>query len=93
VLLGFLLLGFCGFMKPPVEGSIPYSPFRTPYLYQIVSGLLLALSYPSTNWGFLAWFSLVPLLAALDHTQNYAQALGFGLITGLFFLVFPCTGL
>ncbi len=72
-------------MKPPVERSTPYSVLRTPYLYQIVSGLLLALCYPSTGWGFLAWFALVPLLASLDHAQNHSQALGFGLITGIVF--------
>lgn len=66
----------------------PYSIFRTPYLYQIVSGLLLALCYPTIGWGFLAWFALVPLLASLDHAQNHSQALGFGLITGIVFFVF-----
>ena len=68
--------------------SIPYSIFRTPYLYQIVSGLLLVLSYPSTEWGFLAWFALVPLLASVHHAQNHSQALGFGLITGILFFGF-----
>ena len=67
------------------ERSIPYSIRRTPYLYQIVSGLLLALSFPSTGWGFLAWFALVPLLASLHHAQNNSQALGFGLISGILF--------
>jgi apolipoprotein N-acyltransferase len=67
------------------EKSIPYSIWRTPYLYQIVSGLLLVLSFPSTGWGFLAWFALVPLLASLHHAQNNSQALGFGLISGILF--------
>jgi len=66
----------------------PYSIFRTPYLYQIVSGLLLALSFPSAGWGFLAWIALVPLLASLHHAQNRSQALGFGLITGIVFFCF-----
>ena len=74
----------------PPSGSYypPYSVLRTPYLYQIVSGLLLALSYPSPGFGFLAWFALVPLLASLDHAQNHSQALGFGLITGFVFFCF-----
>lgn len=72
-------------MKPSAERSIPYSFLRTPYLYQIVSGLLLALAYPSTGWGFLAWFALIPLLASVHHAQNHSQALGFGLITGILF--------
>ena len=70
------------------EMNAPYSVLRTPYLYQIVSGLLLALSYPSTGWGFLAWFALVPLLASVHHAQNHSQALGFGLISGIVFFCF-----
>jgi apolipoprotein N-acyltransferase len=71
---------------PPTTSRYqPYSFLRTPYLYQIVSGLLLALSYPNTNWGFLAWFALIPLLASVHHAQNHSQALGFGLITGIVF--------
>ena len=75
-------------MKRTEERSIPYSFLRTPYLYQIVSGLLLALCFPSAGWGFLAWFALVPLLASLHHAQGHSQALGFGLITGIVFFVF-----
>ncbi len=67
------------------QTNTPYSVLRTPYLYQMVSGLLLAFSYPSTGWGFLAWFALVPLLASLHHAQNHSQALGFGLISGIVF--------
>jgi apolipoprotein N-acyltransferase len=67
------------------EKNIPYSVFRTPYLYQIVSGVLLALCYPNANIGFLAWIALIPLLASMDHAQSRSQALGFGLITGLVF--------
>ncbi|MDD5227089.1 MAG: apolipoprotein N-acyltransferase [Candidatus Omnitrophica bacterium] len=63
----------------------PYSFLRTPYLYQIASGFLLALSFPFPGWGFLAWFALVPLLASLHHAQNNSQALGFGLISGIIY--------
>jgi apolipoprotein N-acyltransferase len=72
-------------MKRPIEGSVAYSILRTPYLYQIVSGLLLVLSFPSAGWGFLAWFALIPLLASVHHAQNRSQAIGFGLITGIIF--------
>ncbi len=75
-------------VRRTTEKSIPYSIRRTPYLYQIVSGLLLVLSYPSTGWGFLAWFALVPLLASIHHAQNHLQALGFGLISGILFFFF-----
>jgi apolipoprotein N-acyltransferase len=71
--------------SPSTTHYQPYSIFRTPYLYQIVSGLLLALSYPSTGWGFLAWIAFIPLLASLHHAQNHSQALGFGLISGITF--------
>jgi len=74
--------------KSAAEKSIPYSVLRTPYLYQIISGLFLALCFPSTGWGFLAWFALVPLLASLHHAQSHSQALGFGLITGMVFFCF-----
>ncbi|MFH1800975.1 MAG: apolipoprotein N-acyltransferase [Candidatus Omnitrophota bacterium] len=67
--------------------NTPYSVLRTPYLYQVVSGLLLALSFPSSGWGFLAWLALVPLLASLHHAQNNSQALGFGLISGILFFL------
>ena len=72
-------------MKTSAEGNIPYSILRTPYLYQIVSGLLLVLSFPSAGWGFLVWFALIPLLASVHHAQNRSQAIGFGLITGVIF--------
>jgi apolipoprotein N-acyltransferase len=70
---------------PSASHNQPYSVLRTPYLYQIVSGFLLALSFPSAGLGFLAWLALVPLLASLHHAQNPSQALGFGLITGIIF--------
>ncbi len=70
----------------PIEGrGIPYSVFRTPYLYQISSGLLLVLAFPAVGWGFLAWVALIPLLASVHHAQNKSQAFGFGLITGIIF--------
>lgn len=75
-------------MKPSITHYQPYSVLRTPYLYQIASGALLALCFPSAGWGFLAWIALVPLLASLDHAQNNSQALGFGLITGIVFFAF-----
>lgn len=71
---------------PPSENHYqPHSVLRLPYIYQVVSGLLLALSYPSPGLGFLAWFALVPLLISLSRAQNPSQALGFGLITGIVF--------
>ncbi len=50
-----------------------------------LSGILLALSFPKFSLGFLAWFSLIPLLAALEKSKSLGQALGQGFVTGLVF--------
>jgi apolipoprotein N-acyltransferase len=54
----------------------------------VISATLLALSYPSANCWFLAWFALVPFFSAVkDKTPAGAGLLGF--LTGLVF--FYCT--
>ena len=74
------------FVNNDMQGPYqPYSILRTPYLYQIVSGVLLVLAFPFAGWGFLAWIAFIPLLAAVHHAQNRSQAFGFGLITGVIF--------
>ena len=47
-----------------------------------VSGLLLAASFPTIQFHFLAWFALVPLLIALKNS-SVKNALWTGGITGL----------
>jgi apolipoprotein N-acyltransferase len=52
----------------------------------VLSGLLLAASFPSLGYSFLAWFALVPLLFALrDQSVRAGLLLSF-----LFGLVFFC---
>ncbi len=56
-------------------------------LAAVVSGLLLAASFPRLEWRFCAWFALVPLLLALRGASS-AAAFRLGWTTGMtFFLV------
>jgi len=55
--------------------------FRTAAL-AAVSGLLLAASFPTIQFHFLAWFALVPLLIALKNS-SVRNGLWIGGITGL----------
>ena len=53
----------------------------------LASGLLLAAAFPRLDQGYLAWFALVPLLAAVRGLAP-RKAAGYGWITGfVFFLV------
>jgi len=40
---------------------------RNSYLLAVLSGILLLLSYPPFNLGFLAWFAFVPVLLAMYY--------------------------
>jgi apolipoprotein N-acyltransferase len=51
-------------------------------LFAVLSGLLLAFSFPKPGLSLLAWIALVPLLRSLDKTTA-TQAFKLGLITGL----------
>src|SRR3989339_1251479 len=57
-----------------------------------LSGLLLLASYPLINWGFLAYFALIPLLFALQKKSLVASFL-LGWLTGfiMFFSAFYWT--
>ena len=50
----------------------------------VLSGLLLLLSFPENNLGFLAWVALIPLLVAI-HNRSWRTAFGQGFLTGLVF--------
>ena len=50
----------------------------------VLSGLLLAASFPSLGYSFLAWFALVPLLFAL-RDQTVRTGLWLSVIFGLVF--------
>ncbi|MEA5113447.1 MAG: apolipoprotein N-acyltransferase [Geobacteraceae bacterium] len=60
--------------KMPDFNAIP----RRDYLLAVISGLLLALSFPKTGIAALSWVALVPLLLACGHkTAGKAARLGF----------------
>ncbi len=52
--------------------------FERVYGPAVLSGLLLVLSFPTFDWGLLAWIALVPLLVFLYDKDNWtAFKLGF----------------
>ncbi len=55
--------------------------FRNFFL-AILSGILLVLIFPSFNYSFLAWISLVPLLIAVEN-KNSITAFCLGFLTGV----------
>jgi apolipoprotein N-acyltransferase len=55
---------------------------RRTLLLCVISGLLLALSFPPYHLGFLAFFCLVPFLFALTKRQT-EPSFGLGLVMGL----------
>lgn len=60
--------------KMPDFNAIP----RRDYLLAVVSGLLLALSFPKTGFAVLSWVALVPLLLACGQkSAKKAARLGF----------------
>jgi apolipoprotein N-acyltransferase len=52
--------------------------------FAALSGVLLAVSFPSFNLSFLAWIALIPLLFAI-RTQGVRNGFWLGGITGLFY--------
>jgi len=56
-----------------------------PLLLPALTSLLLILSYPKFNQGWLAWLALAPLTIALWRAGNIKQALMAGFIAGLSF--------
>ncbi len=51
----------------------------------VLSGLLLAGALPHLDWGWLAWFGLVPFLRLFPFRRKRA-AFGYGLLLGVFYL-------
>ena len=49
----------------------------------VLSGMLLALSFPHSGHPVFAWLALVPLLVAVSRTVSPLRAFCFGLITGV----------
>ena len=55
----------------------------------IVSGLVVTLSFPPFNLGFLAWFGLAPFLYALRQ-RNMPATAGFGFLFGALLGIGTC---
>ena len=55
---------------------------RRDYLLALLSGVLLALSFPHADFSLLAWFAFVPLLLAIAR-KSPARAFRLGLVSGL----------
>ncbi len=51
--------------------------------WAVLSGVLLALSYPTFDLNILAWFALVPLLYALFSSPSLYHSYLLGLLTGM----------
>ncbi|MHB1697856.1 MAG: apolipoprotein N-acyltransferase [bacterium] len=47
-----------------------------------LSGLLTALLFPNFNLEFFAWFSLVPLLYAVNKSESFKESFFYGFIAG-----------
>lgn len=54
------------------------------FLLPTLSGALLVLTFPTYDWGSLAWVALVPLLLAI-RGMTWKVAFGQGWLAGLFF--------
>ena len=74
------------YVKPLLSGNRGLFIFMRRILLAILSGLFLILSFPKYDFWFLAWVSLIPLLAALRNVSpTFAFILSF--LTGITFLV------
>jgi len=57
-------------------------------LFPVLSALLLILSFPRFNQGYLAWFALLPLFYYCRATGTGKKAFAGGLLTGLLFFLY-----
>ncbi len=57
---------------------------RSRSLWALLSGALLALSFPGVELDFLSWFALIPLFYVLEK-GSYGRNLWYGLLGGLAF--------
>lgn len=54
-------------------------------LMVMLSGILMSLSFPTTNFYWLAWIGLVPFFWVLKKCENWKQAAFYGFVFGLVF--------
>ena len=64
------------------ENQIDFKSFLKMYLPAFISGLLLALCFPTTDFFFLAWIALVPFLLSL-YNKRPKEAFRAGIIFGI----------
>ena len=66
--------------KPLLVGELPiFRSIPTKFALALFSAILLVMSLPALDFGWLAWFALVPLMIACHgSTLPRAAALGFG---------------
>lgn len=55
-----------------------------------ISGLLLAMCFPSLDWNWLCWVALVPLLLICLRAASASRALAGGYLAGMVFFVASC---
>ena len=48
-----------------------------------LSGILTAFLFPNFNFEFLAWFSLVPLLYAVNNSKSFKESFLYGFLAGI----------
>ncbi len=56
-----------------------------PWLAAVLSGILLTLCFAPWNQGWLCWFALTPLIAALLTPGGWMRRVALGYVTGLVF--------
>jgi len=71
--------------SPPVNGGRSWGAVWKTLGLTAVSGLLLAGALPHLDWGWLAWFALVPFLQLFPFRSTRA-AFGHGMALGAFYL-------
>ncbi|KAB0664096.1 apolipoprotein N-acyltransferase [Oryzomonas japonica] len=69
-------------MKPSSLRTQLAAVLDRPGLFAIASGVLIALSFPTAGFSFLAWIALIPLLISLEGT-TLRQAFRLGFTCGL----------
>jgi apolipoprotein N-acyltransferase len=55
-----------------------------PYLLSILSGLMMTVSFPDTDWNFLAWVCLVPFFTAVEG-RGWKETFRIGYVGGVAF--------
>ena len=78
------LKSFEGTGRSQVSG-LRFKKILSFFLLPFFTSLLLILSYPKFNLGFLAWLALAPLTIAIWKAKNISSALIAGLIAGFCF--------